>query len=63
MLGALGRRQRAIVVLRFFDDLTEAQVAEVMGCSVGTVKSQSARALAKLRAALGPYERILEEAS
>ncbi len=63
VLPALGRRQRAIVVLRYFDDLTEAQVAEVMGCSIGTVKSQSAKALAKLRAALGPYEPILEEAS
>ena len=62
VLPALGRRQRAIVVLRYFDDLTEAQVAEVMGCSVGTVKSQSAKALARLRAALGPSERILEEA-
>src|SRR5215468_9029288 len=62
VLRALGRRQRAIVVLRYFDDLTEAQVAQVMDCSVGTVKSQSAKALAKLRAALGSYDRILEEA-
>jgi RNA polymerase sigma-70 factor (sigma-E family) len=48
-LAALPARQRAAVVLRYFDDLTEAQAAEVLGCSVGTVKSQTSRALAKLR--------------
>ncbi len=48
-LGRLPRRQRVVVVLRFFDDLTEADTAEVLSCSVGTVKSQTAKALAKLR--------------
>lgn len=48
-LGRLPKRQRAVVVLRYFDDLTEIQTAELLGCSVGTVKSQSAKALAKLR--------------
>ena len=38
-----------MVVLRYFDDLTEAQTAEALGCSVGTVKSQSARAMQALR--------------
>jgi RNA polymerase sigma-70 factor (sigma-E family) len=41
--------QRAVLVLRYFDDLTEAEAARALGCSVGTVKSQNARAMARLR--------------
>jgi len=48
-LASLPKGQRAVVVLRFFDDLTEVQTAALLGCSVGTVKSQNARALAALR--------------
>ena len=48
-LDRLPHRQRAVLVLRYFDDLTEAQTAQILGCSVGTVKSQASRALAKLR--------------
>ncbi len=48
-LAALPRGQRAVVVLRFYDDLTEAQTADALGIGVGTVKSQTARALAALR--------------
>lgn len=48
-LGMLTDRQRAVVVLRVFDDLSEVQVAQVLGCAVGTVKSTMSAALAKLR--------------
>lgn len=41
--------QRAVLVLRYFDDLTEAETARILGCTVGTVKSQHARAMARLR--------------
>jgi RNA polymerase sigma-70 factor (sigma-E family) len=49
-LAGLPRRQRTVVVLRYYADLTEDQVAEALGISTGTVKSQAAKALAKLRA-------------
>jgi RNA polymerase sigma-70 factor (sigma-E family) len=48
-LQALPPRQRAVIVLRYYEDLTEAQTAEVLRCSIGTVKSQASRALDKLR--------------
>ena len=48
-LATLPRGQRAVLVLRFYDDLTEAQTAEMLGISVGTVKSQTSRALSALR--------------
>jgi RNA polymerase sigma-70 factor (sigma-E family) len=48
-LARLPRRQRAVLVLRYFQDLTEPQVAESLGCAVGTVKSTGAKALEHLR--------------
>lgn len=49
-LGKLSARQRAVVVLRYFLDLTEAQTATELGCSVGSVKAHASRALRQLRA-------------
>jgi RNA polymerase sigma-70 factor (sigma-E family) len=49
-LARLPVRQRAAVVLRYWDDLPEADVARALGCSAGTVKSQASKGLAKLRA-------------
>lgn len=49
-LAKLPPRQRAVLVLRYYDDLTERQTADVLGVSVGTVKSQAHAALRKLRA-------------
>ena len=52
-LAALAPRQRAVLVLRYFEDLSEAQTAATLCCSVGTVKSQAARGLARLREITG----------
>ena len=49
LIMALPRQQRAALVLRYYEDLTEAQTAEVLGCSTGTVKSHTSRALRSLR--------------
>jgi RNA polymerase sigma-70 factor (sigma-E family) len=50
---SLPAKQRAAVVLRYYEQLTEAETAEVLGVSVGTVKSQTSRALASMRARVG----------
>jgi RNA polymerase sigma factor (sigma-70 family) len=50
-LATLPRSQRTVVVLRFYDDLSVQQTAELLGCSPGTVKSRTNRALERLRAA------------
>jgi RNA polymerase sigma-70 factor (sigma-E family) len=61
-LSRLTARQRTVLVLRYFEDLPEADVARLLGCSVGTVRSTTHRSLARLRvlapelAALGPAD-------
>ncbi|MFI6501163.1 SigE family RNA polymerase sigma factor [Nonomuraea typhae] len=55
-IGGLSGRQRAVVVLHYFEGMTLAQVAEVLGCSPGAVKSQLNRALTRLRVDQGVRE-------
>jgi RNA polymerase sigma-70 factor (sigma-E family) len=54
LVRALPPRQRAIIVLRYYEDMSEAQIAATLGCSPGTVKSQANKAISKLRNALQP---------
>ncbi|HEX4816462.1 MAG TPA: SigE family RNA polymerase sigma factor [Nonomuraea sp.] len=51
-LAALPRRQRAVLVLRYYEQLSDAEIAKVLGISPGTVRSQAFRGLAKLRSSL-----------
>ena len=57
-LAGLTPGQRAVIVLRWFDDLTEQQTADVLGVSVGTVKSQASRAMAALRSSPALTDRL-----
>jgi RNA polymerase sigma-70 factor (sigma-E family) len=54
MLADLPKQQRAVLVLRYYLDYSEAQIAETLGCSIGNVKSTASRAIAKLRAQIQP---------
>ncbi|MGH3155603.1 MAG: SigE family RNA polymerase sigma factor [Streptosporangiaceae bacterium] len=55
-LRALPPRKRAVLILRYLEDLPEAQVANIMGCSVGTVRSQTHKAIAQLKSVLTPLD-------
>jgi len=62
LLATLPPKQRAVLVLRYYEDMSEVQIAATLGCSPGTVKSQSSKALGKLRVALSPPAPTAEEA-
>jgi RNA polymerase sigma-70 factor (sigma-E family) len=62
-LAALPPRQRAVLVLRYYEDLDDATIAEILGCSAVTVRTHAMRALAALRTRLGTARRVEEPAS
>lgn len=62
-LARLTARQRAVLVFRFYGDMTEADTAEALGCSIGTVKSQTRRALDRLRAIAPELAEFVNEAT
>jgi RNA polymerase sigma-70 factor (sigma-E family) len=57
LLCSLPRRQRAVLVLRYYEDLPDAEIATILGCAESTVRSQAARALAVLRALVPTMDR------
>ena len=61
-LGTLSPRQRAVLVLRYFEDLSVDEAADALGCSVGTVKAHASRGLQQLRQTPGLAEALGEEA-
>jgi len=58
VLATLPRRQRTVLVLRYYEDLSEAEIARVLGIAPGTVKSQASKGIAALRAVIGERERL-----
>jgi RNA polymerase sigma-70 factor (sigma-E family) len=60
-LAQLPAGQRAVLVLRYYEDLSEAQTAAVLGCSIGSVKTQASRALSKMRGIVGQQEGVVDD--
>ncbi len=60
-LGKLPRRQRTVLVLRYYEGLSDHEIADVLGCAPGTIRGYASRALAALRVELGPKSRTATE--
>jgi RNA polymerase sigma-70 factor (sigma-E family) len=60
-LAELPVGQRAVLVLRYYEDLSEAQTAAILGCSVGSVKTQASRALSKMRGIVGQQRGAVDD--
>ncbi|MDT7573041.1 MAG: hypothetical protein QOE05_3215 [Actinomycetota bacterium] len=58
VLRQLSAQQRAVIVLRYFDDLTEGDVAQLLSCSIGTVKQHASRGMQRLRDLMAPSSRV-----
>jgi RNA polymerase sigma-70 factor (sigma-E family) len=58
VLATLPRRQRTVLVLRYYEDLSEAEIARVLGIAQGTVTSQASKGIAALRAVIGEREQL-----
>jgi RNA polymerase sigma-70 factor (sigma-E family) len=58
VLATLPRRQPTVIVLRYYEDLSEVEIARVLGIAQGTVKSQASKGIAALRAAIGEREQL-----
>jgi RNA polymerase sigma-70 factor (sigma-E family) len=61
-IAKLPRRQRAVLVLRYYEDRSDAEIAELLGCAPGTVRAYASRALAALRVELRPESATLHDA-
>ncbi len=60
-LAKLPRRQRTVIVLRYYGGLSDVEIADDLGCSAGTVRSHASRALARLRVDMCPIPSLVEE--
>jgi RNA polymerase sigma-70 factor (sigma-E family) len=61
LIATLPWDQRAVLILRFFDDLSERETARILGCSVGTVKSRTSRGLARMRWVLDNEQEVAND--
>ena len=61
LLATLPRRQRAVLALRYYEDLADADIAQLLGCSAGTVRSNASRGLATLRKSVNEWDVIGDE--